>query len=69
VHNDYFAKINLFVFIKLITNNGHHKYDFAFFIKHNLCDNLILCGDNRENENFNIIVNNDRKLTTQIGQK
>ncbi len=56
-------------FIKLITDNGLHKCDFANFTKHNICDSLILCGDNGENQNFNIIVNNDRKLTTQIGQK
>jgi len=50
-------------------DNGLHKCDFANFTKHNICDSLILCGDNGENQNFNIIVNNDRKLTTQISPK
>jgi hypothetical protein len=43
--------------------------EFANFLKRNICDNLILCGDNGENQTLNIIVNNDCKFTTQIGPK
>jgi hypothetical protein len=43
--------------------------EFANFLKHNICDNLILCRDNGENQTLNIIVNNDRKFTTRIRSK
>jgi hypothetical protein len=40
--------------------------EFANFLKHNIYDNLILSEDIGENQTLNIIVNKDRKLTTQI---
>jgi len=44
-------------------------YQLANFLKHNICESIIVCGDNGWNQTMNIIVNHDPLLTTQIGPK
>lgn len=41
--------------------------DFASFLHQNVCDSLILCGDNGDNQSFNIFFNHDDNITTRLG--
>lgn len=41
--------------------------DFALFLQNNVCDSLILCGDNGDNQSFNIFFNHDSNITTRLG--
>jgi len=43
--------------------------DFGQYLQHNICENLILCGDNGDHQVFNIIFNTNGDLTTKIGPK
>jgi hypothetical protein len=44
------------------------QQDFAKYLQHNVCDSVILCGDNGEYQHFNIIMeNHDGKQTTKLG--
>ena len=62
--------INVFVFI---VHMQILPLEFGQYLEHNICQTLMLCGDNGDHQLFNIISNNDghssTNSTAKIGPK
>ena len=40
---------------------------FGTYLSHNICQDIVLCGDSGDNQTFNIVVQNNIIITTCLG--